>query len=306
MVGEMMASYSLLANIVPAINRFVNANILLQETSIASSRLMDILQIDYEKSKSKKPFEMINNICIEDGQYSWNRRKDLFRDINLLIRKGEITSLCGPSGSGKSTLVQILQRKYELNEGKLLVDGANSSDIDLYDFRKNVAVVPQSIKIFNGTMLDNILVGRELSNLNIVNDRINELGLDQFYKNFEHGLMTLLGEEGIELSGGEKQVLSITRALLDTPEILIIDEGLSGVDVDLENLIFRILKKFSRFHAVVLITHQIYSILQSDYVYVLFNGEISEEGRPGDLMNQEGYLNKYFARKREIYSAASV
>ncbi len=306
MIGEMMASYSLLANIVPAVNRFVNANIIMQETSIASSRLMDILQIETDRSNGTEMFKMKNNISIEDGGFSWNRRGALFKDINLLFRKGEITSLCGPSGSGKSTIAQILQRKYELQKGRLLIDGGCVTDIDLYHFRKSVAVVPQIIKIFNGTILDNILVGREIKDLRIVTDRISELELNDFYEKYEHGIMTLLGEEGIELSGGEKQILSLTRALLDNPEILIIDEGLSGLDIDLEKLIIKILKNFSRFHAVVLITHQIYSILQSDYVYVLYDGGISEEGKPGDLMNQDGYLKRYIHRKREIYDAAPI
>lgn len=305
-IGEMMASYSLLANIVPAINRFVNANIILQETSIASSRLLDILQIRTDVSPGTITFKMTNNIRIENGEFSWNRRSVLFKNLNIQIEKGKLTTLCGPSGSGKSTLVQILQRKYNLQNGKFLVDNTDVNDYDLYNFRKNVGVVPQSIKIFNGTIAENILLGREMSDPNLLRGRIIELGLFLFYQRYEYGFMTLLGEEGIELSGGEKQVISLTRALLDNPEILIIDEGLSGMDIDLEKLIFSTIKKFSRYHAVLLITHQINSILQSDYVYVLDGGCISEQGEPEDLMNKNSYLRHHFDQKREIYRSVSI
>lgn len=306
MIGEMMASYSLLANIVPAVNRFVGANITLQETSIASSRLMDILQIDADNSSGTIPFEMNNNIRIENGEFSWNRRSCLLKNLNITIERGKITTLCGPSGSGKSTLVQIFQRKYNLQQGKFLVDNSNVYDCDLFDFRKNVGVVPQSIKIFNGTIAENILLGREISDLNLLKGRIIELGLFKFYERYEYGLMTLLGEEGIELSGGEKQVISLTRALLDNPEILIIDEGLSGMDIDLEKLILSTIKKYSRNHAVLLITHQINSILQSDYVYVLNGGCISEQGEPEDLVNQNGYLRHHLDQKRDIFRSVSI
>lgn len=306
MIGEMMASYSLLANIVPAINRFVNTNIILQETSIASSRLLDILQIKADSSSGTIPFKMINNIRIESGEFSWDRRTGLFKNLNIKIEKGKITTLCGPSGSGKSTLVQIFQRKYNLHQGKFLIDTYDAYNFDLNDFRKNVGVVPQSIKIFNGTIAENILLGREISDYEMLKGRIIELGLFGFYQRYEYGLITLLGEEGIDLSGGEKQVISLTRALLDNPDILIIDEGLSGMDIDLEKIIFSTIKNYSRNHAVLLITHQINSIIQSDYVYVLSGGCISEQGEPEDLLNQNGYLRHHLDQKREIYRSVSI
>jgi len=291
----------LLANILPAVNRFVDANIILQETSIASTRLMDMLLIDSEESEGKLQFEMSNSLSIKIGSFSWNGRKNLFQNVDLIIEKGKITSLWSSSGAGKSTLVQILQRKYKLNKGSVFVDDINAEEIDLSEYRKTIGVVPQAIKIFNGSIAENILIGREISDLTILEKRIVELGLLPFYQRFEYGLATIIGEDGRELSGGEKQLISITRALLNNPKILIIDEGLSGIDIELEIIIFDVIKFYSKNNAVLLITHNLNSILKTDFVYVLANGTISQNGTPQELVSFDGYFSEMWKLKNSIY-----
>jgi len=302
LIGEMMAAYSLIANILPAVNRFVNTTIVLQETSIASTRLMDMLLVDTEESKGKLSFKLSNQLSIKGGSFSWNGRKNLFQNINLNIEKGKVTSLWGNSGAGKSTLVQILQRKYNLNSGNIFVDEINAAGINLSEYRKNIGVVPQTIVIFNGTIAENILIGREISDYKIFEKRIRELGLLDFYQRFEYGLATIIGEDGRELSGGEKQLISITRALFDKPEMLIIDEGLSGIDIELEKIIFDVIKNYAIENAVLLITHNLNSIMKTDFVYVLSDGTISQNGAPEELISIEGYFKKMWNMKEEIYS----
>ena len=303
LIGEMMAAYSLLANILSAVNRFVDANIILQETSIASTRLMDMLLIDSEESEGKLQFEMSNSLSIKIGSFSWNGRKNLFQNVDLIIEKGKITSLWGSSGAGKSTLVQILQRKYKLNKGSVFVDDINAEEIDLSEYRKTIGVVPQAIKIFDGSIAENILMGREISDLTILEKRIVELGLLPFYQRFEYGLATIIGEDGRELSGGEKQLISITRALLNNPKILIIDEGLSGIDIELEIIIFDVIKFYSKNNAVLLITHNLNSILKTDFVYVLANGTISQNGTPQELVSLDGYFSEMWKLRQSIYNS---
>lgn len=301
LIGEMMAAYSLLANIIPAVNRFVDANIILQETSIASTRLMDMLLIDSEESNGKLQFAMSNSLLIKNGSFSWDGRRNLFEEINFKIEKGRITSLWGSSGAGKSTLVQILQRKYKLNKGNVFVDEINAEEIDLSEYRKTIGVVPQTIKIFNGTIAENILIGRELPDFSILENRITELGLLPFYQRFEYGLATIIGEDGRELSGGEKQLISITRALLNNPKVLIIDEGLSGIDIQFEKIIFDVIKNYSKENAVLLITHNLNSIMKTDFVYVLANGTISQSGTPQELISTQGYFSKMWKLKESIF-----
>lgn len=301
LIGDLMAAFTLLSNIIPAVNRFVDANIMLQETSIASTRLMDMILVDKESNNGDLPFVFREKLSIQNGAFSWNGRRNLFENVNITIPKGKVTSLWGNSGAGKSTLVQLLQRKYKLNSGSVLCDETDIEDIDLSDYRKNIAVVPQSIKIFNGTIADNILVGRTIENINLLQKRIIELGILSFFKRFEFGLYTIIGEDGRELSGGEKQLLSITRALLFNPQVLIIDEGLSGIDIELEKLIFEVIKRHAERNAVLLITHNLNSIIKTDFVYVFANGTIIQKGTPQELISNNGYFKKMWNMKELIY-----
>jgi len=301
LIGAMMAAYSLLANILPAVNRFVNTDIVLQETSIASTRLRDMLLVDKEDNKGTVKFNMNKNLSIKNGSFSWNGRKNLFDNVNIDIKKGKVTSLWGNSGAGKSTLVQILQRKYDLSTGSLFVDETAAEEIELSEYRKNIGVVPQTIKIFNGTIAENILIGRPIDDVTKLVKKIDELGLSEFYQRFEYGLATIIGEDGRELSGGEEQLISITRALFNNPKVLIIDEGLSGIDIELEKIIFDIIKNYAKENAVLLITHNLNSIMKTDYVYVLANGTISQKGTPQELISVEGYFSQMWKLKESIY-----
>ncbi|MFA3782333.1 ATP-binding cassette domain-containing protein [Melioribacteraceae bacterium 4301-Me] len=298
----MMAAYSLLANIIPAVNRFVNANIVLQEASIASARLMDILLVEQEDKQGEEKFRFNYKLSIKDGIFSWNGKKDLFTNINIEIKKGRITALWGKSGTGKTTLVNLIQRKYNLSKGGLYVDDIEAKNINLYEYRGRIGVVPQSIKIFDGSIAENILLGRKIKDYSLLENLIDELGLSSFYKNFDYGLATIVGEDGQKLSGGEQQIISLTRALLNKPDLLIIDEGLSGIDVEYEKLIFDTLKNYARTNAVLLITHNLHSIMKSDYVYILSEGCVVQQGSPQELITQNGLFKNIWELKDSMYS----
>lgn len=304
MLGQMMAAYSLLANILPAINSFVEANIALQGANIAAQRLRDILLVDREQSHGKLPFVMKEKLTVANAGFSWPKGRQLFRGLNLSLEKGKLLSLWGASGSGKSTLVQILQRKYPLLEGQLLVDETPVEHFDLSVYREYVAVVPQNIKLFNGTIADNIMVGRQISSFDEIIQMINRFGLDSFISRFDQGIFTLVGEDSRKLSGGEMQMLALIRALFDYPEVVIIDEGFSSIDIEIENLIFDTLKEYAKEHAVLIITHNLRTIAQTDYIYILENGSIVECGEPEDLIaDNKSYFNQLWRlQQRNIVS----
>ena len=284
LIGQMVAAYSLLANMLPAINRLVDANIALQGVSIAIQRLFDLVLVEKEKNTGMHPFRMVAAMHIKHARFNWPKRKPLFRDLTLSIPKGQITSLWGSSGAGKSTLTKIVQRKYPLNGGEILVDSTPIEHLDLYDLRKNIAVVPQIIKIFNGTILENILVGREIRNIQSVQECISTFGLSEFFSRFEHGLFTGIGEEGRQLSSGEMQIIGLVRALLNKPEMLIMDEGMNAIDAEIENLIFAILRAYAQQHAIFLISHNLWMLTKTDEIYLLENGIISGKGKPKELL----------------------
>ncbi len=299
-LGEMMAAYSLAAGILPSINRLISANISLQSANIAAVRLMDMLLVDEEKSTSPLPFSLKENIQFINSAFSWNGRQFLFKEINIDIPIGRITSLWGPSGSGKSTLVQLLQRKYSLIQGQILVDGIDAKEIGLSDYRKSIGVLPQHIKIFNGTLADNIILGREIKDVQQLLTLIQETNLAEFLNRFENGLFTFLGENGRKLSGGEMQMLALIRALLFKPKLLIIDEGLSGVDFEIEEQIYESIKVYSKNNAVLLITHNLANLLKTDYLYVLKNENIAEHGYPNMLI-QNGSIFGNSVKKQYSY-----
>ncbi len=298
-LGEMMAAYSLAAGILPSINRLNYANISLQSANIAAIRLMDMLLVEKEKNTSQISFSLEDSLQLKSASFSWNRRQYLFENINLEIPKGRITSLWGPSGSGKSTIVQLIQRKYDLMGGTILIDGIDYKEIDLVEYRNNIGVLPQQIKIFNGTVADNIIAGRNIQDIHQLNTLIEATGLSSFLKRFENGLFTLLGEDGRKLSGGEMQMLALIRALLFKPKVLIIDEGLSGIDFEIEELIYESINEYSKDNAVLLITHNLTNLLKTDYLYILENGKILEHGKPNILV-QTGSSFKRSVKK--LYS----
>lgn len=286
-IGQMMAAYSLFSYILPSIISLISAYISLQGAQMALQRLKDIFLVEQEKELASIIDREIERLSIEKGNFYWPKSEiPLFNNISMNLEKGKLTGLFGKSGIGKSTLINIIQRKYNLTSGEILVNGESVRQYDLHNYRQKIGTVPQAIKIFNGTILENILMGRNVSDLQEVNNLLDKYGFIDFINQFREGLFALIGEEERQLSGGEKQVLALIRALFNEPDILLIDEGLSGIDVEIKAKIINILKKYSKNHIVLLISHNIYLMRQMDYVFHLQKGEISEKGKPESIFNR--------------------
>jgi len=290
-IGQMMAVFSLYSYIMPSIINLINAHISIQGAKMALTRLKDIFLIKKEKINDITTLLQINKLEIKNGSFVWPKaNQPLFQNISIKLERGRITGLYGKSGIGKSTLTNIFQRKYTLDSGDLLVNENNSDKYDLQDFRRNVALVSQSIKIFNGTILENILIGRSLNNIQEMNEIIKKYGLTDFFQKFKNGLFTLIGEEEVKLSGGEKQVVALIRALYDDPDVLIIDEGLSGIDLDIKNQIVTVIREYAKLHAVLLISHNLELMYNTDYIYLLHDGIIKDEGIPKKVFKNKQYV----------------
>jgi len=215
----------------------------------------------------------------------------------MVIKKGQITALYGPNGCGKSTLVHILQRKYYLEQGRILIDDIPITEFDLHDYRRQIAVVPTNIKIFNGTIADNILLGRSMEGLAYLKEKLDLYGLWEYLNRCNEGIYCLLGEQGRDCSAGEKQMIGLSRALLSSPNILILDEGFNAIDIHTTRLIFDILIEYARDHAVIIISHNLKTLTKADYLYLLRDGIIYLEGIPEELKAQ----NRYFQELWELY-----
>jgi len=285
LLGEMMASYSLAIGILAPIGRLVDTNISLMGASVASQRLLDLLLVPIADNKQGGSFVLENSITIHNASYHWSGGENLFCGLNLEIKKGRITALMGKSGAGKSTLVQLLQKKYNLDKGKILIDQTPVIEINTNELRNQIGVVPQDINIFNGSLAENILCGREAGLADEFSRKVQKLGFEPFIESFPSGYATRLGEDGQQISGGEKQLLGLLRALYDEPVLLIIDEGFSAIDQDMQFFMFSLLKKYAENHAILLISHNPQILFWSDYVYMFRDKKITVHGKPEELDN---------------------
>jgi ATP-binding cassette subfamily B protein len=283
-LGTMMAAYSLMAGTVPATARVIEASLQIQEASVAATRLFDLLLVQPERNEGSRMFRMSRGLTIRHGEFCWPGGKPLLHDIDIEIPKGRLTALCGPSGVGKSTLVKILDRRYGLREGRLQIDGVPADDIELSSYRDHVATLPESVAVINGTIAENILLGREVADHNPLLERIESLGLARFLSRFPNGLFTLIGDEGRLISSGERQTIGLLRALWGEPDVLLVDEGMNAVDFEIARILTRALIRYATDHAVLVVSHSPQTLLQAGYIYVLREGTIAAHGEPADLL----------------------
>jgi ATP-binding cassette subfamily B protein len=283
-LGQMMAAYSLFAGMMPATVRMVETHLTVQEASVAARRLMDLLLVEPERAPGAMRFRLWRALSVRDGRFEWPKGDRLFDGLTLSIERGRLTALCGATGVGKSTLVKILERKYTLTAGEVRVDDEVVSGIDLESYRRHVTALPESVKIITGTIADNVLLGRRIGGPDDLTRRIDELGLTSFLERFPSGLLTVVGEGGRKLSSGERQVIGLLRALLEAPTVLLVDEGINTADVETARAMMRTLTAYSRDHAVLVVSHQLRTLLHADYLYVMGRGGVIEEGVPRDLL----------------------
>ena len=288
LLGQMIAAYSLLGGMLPSIHRLVDANISLQGAAVAVARLMDLMLVDPEPSAGRRAFALTDALEVRRGRFVWPRGRVLLQDLDMRIPRGRITGLWGPSGAGKSTVVRILQRKYALTSGALMVDGAPAEEIELSDYRRNVGVVPEHVKVFRSTLADNVLLGRLVPGRVSLEVRLSQLGVASFLDHFEAGLRTPVGEEGQRLSAGERQIVGLLRALLEEPALLVVDEGVNALDAELASRTLATLRHYAQDHAVLIIAHNLGTLLHSECLYVLEGGRIAEQGTPAELIERGG------------------
>ncbi|WPO79722.1 peptidase domain-containing ABC transporter [Flavobacterium sp. KACC 22761] len=216
-IGELMAILGIVGSLLPSIANLALISIPINEAKIAFNRMYEFASIEKENQKGKELLE-INKISIQNLSFRFAGRSELFHGINLEIEKGKFTAIVGESGSGKSTLGQILQRFYNFENGNIIVNNTHEfQEIGLEGYRDLLGVIPQEITIFNGTIIDNILLGAIDTPESIVTF-INEYGFEPYLSQLPQGLMTVVGEEGINLSGGQKQIIALARALYKKPQ----------------------------------------------------------------------------------------
>ncbi|PCH77420.1 MAG: peptidase C39 [Flavobacteriaceae bacterium] len=288
--GSIIAILQLVAILMSSTSNLALINIEIQEAKVAFNRMFEFSLIKKEDKGTLK-ITNLKSIDIKDLSYRFAGRGQLLKTINIHISKGEITAIIGESGSGKSTIGLILQKLYDFENGKITINNKhNFRDIDLKCWRQKMGVVPQEIKIFRGNVLDNIMLDQEYIPEKVI-DFCKEYGFDNFIKTFPQSYSTILGEEGINLSGGQKQIIALARAIIKKPELLILDEATSAMDRNTEKFTLELLDKLKNNLGILFISHRIHSLKNmADTIYVLEKGSISHQGNHTKLMQTSNFI----------------
>lgn len=274
-----------------------------QKTIGATQRVRELLKEPLENvSVTNDPVYEENrlhgNVSIQHLAFSYPSRKEInvIKDLSLDARSGQQIAIVGPSGAGKSTIVSLLLRFYEPDKGKILFDGRDASTIPLSQFRKQVALVPQDILLFGGTIFENIAYGRPDATLEEVQAAARKANAHDFISAFPEGYYTVVGERGIKLSGGQRQRVAIARAILKDPVILLLDEATSALDSESEILVQEALQNLMKNRTSFVIAHRLSTIRNADCIIVLEDGRVKESGTHQELINIDEGLYKNLSR----------
>jgi ATP-binding cassette subfamily B protein len=217
-------------------------------------------------------------------KYKANDREPVIKNVSFTCMPGEVMGIIGSTGSGKSSLINLIPRFYDVTSGCIKVDGEDIRNIDIKKLRDNIAVVPQKIVLFTGTIMDNIRWGKEMAKEEEVARASTIAQAHDFITAFPEGYNTTLGQGGVNLSGGQKQRISIARALIKNPELLILDDSTSAVDVATETKLMGALKEYYKGLSCIIIAQRITSVMMADRIIVLDNGSISDIGSHEELL----------------------
>lgn len=239
-------------------------------------------------------------IIFENVSFSYNDKTEVLKHINLRIEPGQTIALVGPSGGGKTTFCSLIPRFYEVNEGRILVDGIDIRKIKLESLRKNIGVVQQDVYLFGGTIRENILYGKPGASEEEMIAAAKLANAHDFIMELKDGYDTFVGERGVKLSGGQKQRISIARAFLKNPPILILDEATSALDNESERLVQESLNILARGRTTLIIAHRLSTIRKADKIVVLTSKGIEEMGTHEELLKAGGLYAELYREGAKV------
>ncbi len=279
---------------------------MIQEAEASQKRVNEFLKIEPEIKNNFTQNSIINGeIEFKNVSFTYEDTNiEALKNVSFKVNKGETLAILGKTGSGKSTILSLITRLYDVKFGLVLMDSKKISEVNLYDLRKSVGIVPQDAFLFSDTIKNNIKFGKndatdeeviEVAKKAVVHDNII-----QFTNQYE----TILGERGVTLSGGQKQRVSIARALIKNPQILLFDDCLSAVDTETEEQILNNLLEFTKDKTTIIVSHRVSSAKNADVIIILEEGRVLQQGTHNQLVNQNGYYKELYRKQlseKEVY-----
>lgn len=307
-VGDVQAFIQYSKQFTQPIVQTANIANILQATIASAERVFEILD-ETEEIPDKEDSKVIDmprgEVAFQDVKFSYKEEEPLIEDMNIDIKQGQTIAIVGPTGAGKTTIVNLLMRFYEIGEGKITVDGIDIRDLPRGHLRNIFGMVLQDTWLFNGTIRENIAYGRQDATEEEIIRASRAAHADYFIRRLPDGYDTVLSEEASNISQGQKQLLTIARAILANPAILILDEATSSVDTRTEIYIQKAMQTLMKGKTSFVIAHRLSTIRDADLILVINEGSIIEKGTHNELLAQEGfyadlYNSQFTGRKKRL------
>ncbi|WP_407717489.1 ABC transporter ATP-binding protein [Inconstantimicrobium porci] len=303
-VGDIQAFIQYMRSFSQPINQTANIANIIQSTVASAERVFEILDEKEEIPDSKDAVVMTDcegNVQFDHVKFGYTENNTLIHDMNIDVKKGHTIAIVGPTGAGKTTLINLLMRFYEVDDGRILIDGIDIRDMTRESLRNTFGMVLQDTWSFKGTIKENIAYGRMGATDEEIIEAAKAAHADHFIRTLEHGYDTELNEEASNISQGQKQLLTIARAILADPKILILDEATSSVDTRTEVAIQKAMDKLMHGRTSFVIAHRLSTIKDADLILVMNHGNVIEQGTHKELLAQKGFYadlyNSQFAGK---------
>lgn len=298
-VGNIQSFITYAKNFTNPIGNLASIMTELESMIAASERVEDYLNEEEEK-KVENPVSLENvkgNITFEHVKFGYDENKTIIKDFSAYVEKGKKIAIVGPTGSGKTTLVKLLMRFYDVNSGSILIDGINIQNVDRNELRKNIGMVLQDTWLYSDTIMENIRYGKLDATDDEVIEASKEAQVHHFIQTLPDSYKMQINEETSNISEGQKQLLTIARAILRDPKVLILDEATSSVDTRTEELIQKAMDSLMKGRTSFIIAHRLSTIKNADLILVLKDGDIIEQGTHEELISMHGlYSSLYYSQ----------
>jgi ATP-binding cassette subfamily B protein len=296
-IGQIQSFFQYIRNFTMPITQLSQVANMFQSTAAAAERVFEFLEAEEELPTTDNPMSttnLVGNVEFENVKFGYSPDKIIIHDFSAKVSKGQKIAIVGPTGAGKTTMVKLLMRFYDINSGQILIDGNNVNDFDRSELRKMFGMVLQDTWLFNGTIMDNIRYSKLDASDEEVIKAAKAAHVHHFISTLPDGYQMVLNEEASNVSQGQKQLLTIARAILADPKILILDEATSSVDTRTEILIQKAMDSLMKGRTSFIIAHRLSTIRDADLILVMNEGDIVEQGNHEELLAKGGFYAKLY------------